>query len=306
MLDVFICKGQWERLLERLTKMDRRSFLKHMVWAFLVLIGFSSGTFYYSREIETQTLEIRKESLSSNKIPTTFHNKKIIQFSDTHLGFHFSSKDFKKLAAEINKRKPDIIVFTGDLIDDPKQLQDGNLVPIIDALRALEAPLGKYWIYGNHDHGGYGTEIVLDIMEKGGFTLLQNNHVEINEQNGSIIIAGIDDLMLGKPDIRTALADADPDLFTILLAHEPDFADETVNYPVDVQLSGHSHGGQVRFPIIGHLYTPLYAEKYVLGKYILRDKLELFVNAGIGTTRVPYRLFCKPEIHEYTLKTKMS
>jgi len=107
-------------------------------------------------------------------------------------------------------------------------------------------------------------------------------------------------MVLGKPDLPAILQDANPHLFTILLAHEPDFADEAV------QLSSHSHGGQVRLPIIWHLYIPLYVEKYVLGKYKIQHKLQLFVNSGIGTTRLPYRLFCKPEIHEYKLKAYLS
>ena len=83
-------------------------------------------------------------------------------------------------------------------------------------------------------------------------------------------------------------------------------ADTTIMYPVDIQISGHSHGGQVRFPFIGHLYTPAYAEKYVKGKYSLNDdKLNVYVNSGIGTTRLPYRFLCKPELHVYTLQTKV-
>lgn len=286
--------------------MNRRAFLKRAGAFTLALLGLSGGTIYYGREIEPSSLEIRKEVILSNKLPSVFHNKKILQFSDTHLGFNYSVKDLKKLVNLMNSRNPDIIVFTGDLIDNPKYLEDHNHTEIINALQPLEAPLGKYWIYGNHDHGGYGTETLFSIMESSGFKLLQNSHVKISEQNQSLILAGIDDMMLGKPDLQAALHQANPDLFTILLAHEPDFADEAVHYPIDVQLSGHSHGGQVRLPIIGHLYTPLYAEKYVLGKYVINNKLELYVNAGIGTTRLPYRLFCKPEIHEYTLHAKMS
>lgn len=286
--------------------MNRRAFLKRAAGFTMTLIGLSGGTFFYSREIEPASLHIQKENIISDNIPTTFHKKKIIQFSDTHLGFNYSIENLEKLANQINKRNPDIILFTGDLVDNPKYLQAQEHEPIIEVLGSLNAPLGKYWIYGNHDHGGYGTETILDIMEAANFTLLQNSHVEISSEQDTFILAGIDDLMLGKPDLDAALQQVNPELFTVLLAHEPDFADEAVKYPVDVQLSGHSHGGQVRFPIIGHLYTPLYAEKYVRGKYLIDNRLQLFVNAGIGTTRVPYRLFCKPEIHEYTLQANLS
>ncbi|WP_338121074.1 hypothetical protein [Virgibacillus halodenitrificans] len=111
--------------------------------------------------------------------------------------------------------------------------------------------------------------------------------------------------MLGKPDLNKTLANTNSSLFTILLAHEPDYADVTVNHPVDVQLSGHSHGGQVRFPFIGHLYTPAYAEKYVQGEYKINNgRLLLYVNRGIGTTRLPYRFLCRPEVSIYTLNNE--
>ncbi|MFP3359723.1 metallophosphoesterase, partial [Planococcus sp. SIMBA_143] len=106
-----------------------------------------------------------------------------------------------------------------------------------------------------------------------------NEHSVIEQNNERIILSGIDDVMLGSPNLRQALENVNPDLFTLLLAHEPDFVDVAVDYSVNVQLSGHSHGGQVRLPFIGHLYTPKYAEKYVEGKYVLNDgNLQLFVN----------------------------
>lgn len=291
-------------LTKGLTYMNRRSFLKKTGGFLLALIGFTGGSYYYSKEIETSSLHIQKETIQSSKITSTFHNKKIVQFSDTHLGFNFSVKDLEKLVTKINDLSPDIIVFTGDLIDDPNQVNEDK--GIGKTLEKLKANDGKFWIYGNHDHGGYGTEKVLYIMEQAGFTLLQNSHFILEINNEKLVLAGVDDVMLGKPDLQTALQNTNSDSFTILLAHEPDFADETVNYPVDVQLSGHSHGGQIRLPIIGHLYTPLHAQKYVLGKYQLKNNLKLFVNGGIGTTRVPYRFLCKPEIHEYTLKSTLS
>jgi hypothetical protein len=224
-----------------------------------------------------------------------------VQFSDTHLGFQYTLDQLKKLAGSINDLQPDMIVFTGDLVDEPHLYHWDN--KLIDILRSLQAKHGKYWIYGNHDHGGYGTEIVFDVMEQADFTLLKNSNVLIEKDNDRFVLAGIDDVLLGKPDIEEALQNVNPDLFTVLLAHEPDYADVTVNYPVDIQLSGHSHGGQIRFPFLGHLYTPAYAEKYVEGKYTLQNgKLELYVNKGIGTTRLPYRFLCQPEIHLFTLK----
>lgn len=283
--------------------MNRRSFLKKALGSLLALVGLSGGTYYYAREIEPAMLHINKNNLASKKIPSAFNNFKIVQFSDTHIGFHYSLEQFKSLVEKINNLKPDIIVFTGDLVDEPHTYRWND--ELINALHTLEAKHGKYWIYGNHDHGGYGTEILQDVMEQANFKLLKNSHTIIEKGTDRFVLAGIDDVMLGRPDLKKTLDQVNPDLFTILLAHEPDYADTVLQYPVDVQLSGHSHGGQVRFPFIGDLYTPSYAEKYVQGKYMLGDKkLTLFVNSGIGTTRLPYRFLCKPEIHLYTLKTE--
>lgn len=281
--------------------MNRRTFLKRTFTSILGILGLSGGTYYYAREIEPYTLHIQNEKIISPKINETYNGFKIVQFSDTHIGFHYSLEQMNKLVKKINDQHPDIIVFTGDLVDNPYNY-DWNK-KLIKELESLNATHGKYWIYGNHDHGGYGTNILKKTMKQSGFHLLKNEHTVIEIDNERIILAGIDDVILGKPNLDVTLGGADPDLFTILLAHEPDYADITAKYPVDVQLSGHSHGGQVRLPFIGHLYTPAYAENYIQGKYLLNNnKLTLFVNKGIGTTRLPYRFLCQPEIHVFMLE----
>ncbi len=279
--------------------MKRRTFIKKFFGSMLALLGLSGGTYYYAHKVEPSLLQIHQENIYSPSIPPAFDNFKIVQFSDTHLGFQYSLEQLQDLVQQINQLQPNIVVFTGDLIDEPLSFLEGEQLSLI--LQELKATDGKYWVYGNHDHGGYGTNIVADIMVQADFELLQNSHTVIERNHERMILAGIDDMILGKTDIDRALANTNPDLFTILLVHEPDFADITKSYPVDLQLSGHSHGGQVRLPIIGHLYTPIYAEKYISGKYQI-DDLQLYVNQGIGTTRLPFRFFCKPEIHLFTLK----
>ncbi|HEY4602355.1 MAG TPA: metallophosphoesterase [Cerasibacillus sp.] len=282
--------------------MNRRTFIKRMIGSGLLLIGLGSGSYYYARHIEPNRLHIQHETITSHKIPPAFNQFKIVQFSDTHIGFHYTTEQFSKLIDKINQLQPDLIVFTGDFVDRPHQFHWNN--ELNGLLKSLVAPYGKYWIYGNHDHGGYGTDILKKFMKDADFHLLQNTHTRINHNQEEIILAGIDDAILGKPDIDGALKNNDSNLFTILLAHEPDLAKYAKHYSVDVQLSGHSHGGQVRLPFFGHLYTPIYAKKYTEGRYQVTDDFTLFVNRGIGTTRLPFRFLCTPEIHVYQLKHK--
>ncbi|HLR68071.1 metallophosphoesterase [Virgibacillus alimentarius] len=282
--------------------MNRRTFLKKAFGSFLAFIGLSGGTYYYAREIEPSLLDVHKKTITSSNLSKSFNDFKIVQFSDTHIGFHYTLEQFNELVEKINKLNPNLIVFTGDLVDEPNNFH--NKGELTEALKKLTCTHGKYWIYGNHDHGGYGTNKMKKIMDQADFHLLKNEHARIEESNDQFILGGIDDVMLGSPNLKQTLRKANPDLFTVILAHEPDYADTTRKFPVDIQLSGHSHGGQVRFPFLGHLYTPLYAEKYVQGEYqFTNERLTLYVNRGIGTTRLPYRFLCKPEIHEYTLQS---
>ena len=183
--------------------MSRRSFLKKLVRYLITLLGLSGGTYYYARNIEPSLLKINHENILLPSIPQSFHNFKIVQFSDTHIGFQYSLKQLNDLVAKINNLNPNIIVFTGDLIDEPQSYRSPEKLSHI--LQKLKATDGKLWIYGNHDHGGYGTEIVQNIMSQADFKLLKNNHTTIERDHERIIIAGVDDLILGKPNLKNAL-----------------------------------------------------------------------------------------------------
>jgi uncharacterized protein len=280
--------------------MNRRTFLKRILGGVISLAGLTGGSYVYAKDIEPKMLHTQKVQIKSNRIPAEFNGYKIAQFSDTHIGFHYTLEQLEELVYEINAHNPDLIVFTGDLIDHPNEYNWTNT--LTETLKKLTANDGKLWIYGNHDHGGYGTDIVNQTFENANFTLLKNTHTYIERNNEKIVIIGLDDIMLGRPNIDQALPN-DSDTFSIILVHEPDYADKVKDYSVDVQLSGHSHGGQVQLPFIGYIYTPYLAEKYVEGSYQVGNRpLQLYVSRGIGTTRLPYRFFCKPEITIYELK----
>lgn len=282
--------------------LTRRLFIKRMFRGIFVLGGISTGGYYYAHEIEPHMLDITLHDFPNPLLPKEFNGFKIVQFSDTHLGFQYNLEQFQKLIKKINGLEPDMIVFTGDLMDNPNEFKE--IQQIIQALSKLRAPFGKFAVYGNHDHGGYGSDIYRKIVQEAGITLLVNEARTVTLLNGSSIhIAGVDDSMLGHPNIESALSGLPENSYTILLSHAPDFASVASNYNIQLQLSGHSHGGQIQIPFWGPVVTPPHGEKYPEGFYQLGDNqgLTLYVNRGLGTTRLPFRFLSKPELTLFTL-----
>jgi predicted MPP superfamily phosphohydrolase len=284
-----------------MNKMTRRLFLKRMLTIpFIAFISSGIG-YWYARYIEPKQIKRESHIISHKKIPKGFSGMKMVQFSDTHVGHHFEKKDLENVVKKINDEQPDVVLFTGDLMDDPLNYPQADHLTSI--LHKIKAPHGKFSIFGNHDHGGYGTEIYEEIMVASGFTVLKNENTFIELiDNSRIYIAGVDDLMLGRPDFRSTLNGIPEDAYSILLAHEPDAAKEiSEEFHASLQLSGHSHGGQVQLPFIGPLITPPLGTKYYEGFYQLND-LTLYVNRGLGTTRQPYRFLAPPEITVFTFE----
>lgn len=282
-------------------KITRRTFLKRSIATLLSIFGIGVGSRYYAEYIEPYWIDITYHTISDEHIPNGFSGTTIVQFSDTHLGFQYQLKDLKKTVELINRLQPDLIVFTGDLMDKPNHFHNpSGIVPI---LQKLHAPIGKLSIFGNHDHGENGSNLYRKTMEESDFIVLQNSNTIIkNKMNQNLYISGLDDAMLGQPDWEKALHNIPEDAYSILLSHAPDFADRANQEAVSLQLSGHSHGGQVKIPFYGALVTPPFAKKYYEGMYEL-DNMKLYVNKGLGTTRLPLRFLTRPEITVFTLQS---
>jgi predicted MPP superfamily phosphohydrolase len=285
-------------------KITRRKFLTQAAGALITAVGIGAGGYTYANQIEPRMLDIVNLQMVHPLIPKSFDGITIAQFSDTHIGFQYSISEFANLVTKINALHPNIILFTGDLMDEPNKFPDiHQLVPL---LKQLHAPLGKYCIYGNHDHGGYGSDIYRNLMEHTGFNVLLNEATQIRiDDRSSISLAGIDDAMLGRPDFNLALKKVPVNQFCLLLSHAPDLANTAQQHQVHWQLSGHSHGGQVKIPFIGALVTPPFAQVYTEGFYKIGEtnSLSLYVNRGIGTTRLPFRFMAHPELTIFTMKS---
>lgn len=279
--------------------MTRRHFLKTSLFAGAGLFGSGGLLTGYSYNVEPKWIESKQIKLSFKRLPDAFHGKRVVQFSDVHIGHHFDLANLQHVVDKINETKPDALCFTGDLFDS---WVSENPVRTGEILGKLEAPLGKWAVLGNHDYYT-GVQETINILQKGGFTALVNRVQKMTVGHSFIYMAGVDDIWEGKPDLVLTLKGTDQDRFTLLLSHSANYADIAAKYPIDLQLSGHSHGGQVRLPMVGAITTPPFGDKYVMGHYkIERSSLQVYTNRGIGTSVHPVRFLCRPEITVITLE----
>jgi predicted MPP superfamily phosphohydrolase len=275
-------------------KITRRQFLARGA---TVVIGAGLLTGGYSWLAEPSWLETIALELPLEGLPGAFAGVKVVHFSDTHLGFNKDAGDMARLVKHIKETEPDMICFTGDIVDsNPDDLADS--VPI---LAELKAPLGKYAILGNHDYKN--TAKVTGYLQSAGFRVLRNESVLIKRAGAVMAVSGLDDLLHGRPDPEAALTGVPPGTFTLLMMHEPDYADTAEAYPFNLQLSGHSHGGQIRLPVVGAPFTPYGSLKYISGLYYTQTRrMPVYVNRGFGETYMPFRLLCRPELTVLTLR----
>jgi len=233
----------------------------------------------------------------------------IAQLSDFHYDPFFGARQIRAGVELTNRLSPDLVTLTGDFVTYPliqsaiRKRRTAQLVdPCIDLLCGIKSRLGSYAILGNHDSGSI-EPVVKEALQRREMPLLKNRAVPIEKDGARFWLAGVDDAMDGRPDLDQALKSIDQSEPVVLLAHEPDFADEAARYKVDLQLSGHSHGGQIRVPYAVHLYLPPLARKYPWGLRQIKD-LTLYTNVGVGTIHVPLRWNCPAEVTLITLRTK--
>jgi uncharacterized protein len=277
--------------------MTRREFLKVLARSIGIVSAASLGGAFYGYQIEPHHVEVVRKAFSLRGLPAAFEGYTITQISDLHLGFFINADQVVKLAEQVNALNADVIVMTGDFVAGHKVVVAEQIEP---ALKPFVARDGVYAILGNHDHW-LNAQAVSQGIRAAGVSLLLNQHVRIQRGDESLYLAGVDDIWEKQHDLHAALRDIPEAACTILLAHEPDYADEVAaDGRVALQLSGHSHGGQVRFPLRGAVALPHLGRKYDIGAYTIGD-LQLYVNRGIGMTAVPLRFGCPPEITHITL-----
>jgi uncharacterized protein len=244
------------------------------------------------------------------RLPEVWDGFRVVQLSDLHYDPYFSIVPIRKAVGLVNGLRPDLVVITGDFVTVPlpdvsnrfrARNSAADAEPCAKILSPLRAPYGVWASMGNHD--AFSDEPrVIEILQSQGIRVLRNAQAPLERNGSRLWLAGIDDLLEGEPDIDQTLRGIPPSEPVILLAHEPDFAINVAGYAVDLQLSGHSHGGQVRLPYVGALILPDMARKYPMGMYQVGG-LRLYTNVGLGTIRLPVRLNCPPEVTLFTLRS---
>lgn len=268
-------------------------FLFRLITTVILLgaLALAYAFFIEPQLLMTKDHNMEAKSEESSRDTTAYT---VLQFSDLHMGAGYDEPRLDRLVKKINKISPDILVFTGDLYDNYSVENNDSMV--VEKLSQMKAKCGKLAVWGNRDYGGGAALHYAEIMQKSGFHLLKNETEIIALPEGkTIAVKGLDDWLFGSPgqtDLKVSAAD-----YRILLMHEPDAADQLPQDAADLILTGHSHGGQIRLPFT-RVVTTRMARKYISGFYRPAAGTEdnLFVNTGLGTTRIHARFLVPPRI----------
>ena len=271
-------------------------------WLLLMVYGFFFGW---------RHLVVRSATCNSPLLPQSFDGYRVVQLSDIHIGTFLRNRSFiDKMVRAVNAQRPDLVVFTGDLVNVSAQ----EVIPFQHALKQIQARDGVFSVMGNHDYCEYGedksesnirkNQTVLKYLEqKIGWRLLMNEHVTLQRDGASIELVGVENI--SRPpfpdygDLEKALEGTDPGAFKILLSHDPSHWRRNVLRKTDIALtlSGHTHAGQFS---LGRFSPAKWAYSEWGGKYT-EDGAMLYVSMGIGGT-VPFRLGAWPGIDVIQLK----
>lgn len=257
---------------------------KKYIFIFLFLIILLFG---YSRFICPNIIEVKEYKIENSLLDENFNGFKIVHISDIHYGTNINEKKLKDIVKRINDLKPDIVIFTGDLIDKDISINENSINVIKDALKDISTTHYKYAISGNEDN-----EIYYDILDDADFILLDNKEeLLFNNSQTPIVIAGFTENnydILDNEDYN--------DLFKIALVHKPDDAANITN--ANLILSGHSLGGIIN--IVNPLFRFKGATKYYKEHYSF-DERDLFISYGLGTNKLNIRFNNNPSINLYRL-----
>ena len=273
----------------------------YIVSALLAVILCIAGLLYFdSVKFAPSRFNIRREQLSSDKIPSQLDNVRILYFSDLKYGSYMDDERLQKLSERIGLVNTDALVFGGDLFDDTAALPE-NLEQLTAFFKNIDAPLGKFAVLGDTDrlsekHLAAATE----VFRNAGVEILVNKSAFLhNHGSESVTLVGLDNGLNGLPDQAVAYESVSPSAYTITVCHTPDTADSVRGELTDWFLAGHSLGGQA-YNLVSYEFTPAMAVQYFRGKHEL-NSFTLDITSGTGTTGRDIRFLSGAEIVLYTL-----
>ncbi len=265
-----------------------------LILATCVLLFLTS---IYAHKIEPNWLEVKQIEITLPNLDREFTGYRIVQLTDFHIGDGIDRAQLTKIVKVVNAQNPDLIVLTGDYITKNPELQSKLLTSTLAGFHARDRTLA---VLGNHDVFDDNAPSVRRAIVKSGITLLENTIYTAKRDRATLHIAGVGDVWYGAAKIDKVLAQLPQTGAAIMLAHEPDFADETAaTGRFGLQLSGHSHGGQVRIPFFKKKYPP-YGHKYPIGRYRVGEMIQ-YTSRGVGFPGVHARFNCRPEISVFNL-----
>ena len=284
-------------VLEPKKVLTRRTFLKA---AGLAVVGVP----LYAAEISRHEISIERLTIRLDRLPEPFRGLRLAQISDLHYGEYTEPFFIREIVHRVNRLQPDIVVFNGDYVTEgflPHKTTMEFAYRCVEILSHVDCPQ-RYAVLGNHD-STYAEPAVTDALRIHGINLLINQYTPFERDGKRFWFAGMGDAVCHKMHLDKAIPpkSVTGDEPVILLAHEPDVLPQVARYGVDLMLSGHTHGGQVRLPFVPPINLPTLGKNYVEG-YFRLGPTQLYVNRGIGTVGVPFRFNCPPEITVITLE----
>jgi uncharacterized protein len=242
-------------------------------------------------------VDVNPFTITLPRLESEFHGYRIVQLSDFHIGTWLNRARLEEAIDLVNCQSPDLVAITGDFVMLEPELYANDLKTLLSTLRPKD---GTVAILGNHDHWT-NPRLIRQVLRYAGILDLSNTFYSLNRGKAQLHIAGIDDYMEGLDRLDLVLEKLPATGSAILLAHEPDFADISAKSGrFDLQLSGHTHGGQVRIPYFKPPVLPRLGRKYPVGLYKVYDMFQ-YTNRGLGTSSFQVRLNCRPEITVFTL-----
>ena len=244
---------------------------------------------------EANSLSLERVDIELERLPAKLDGFRIIHLSDTHHSPFTDLAHIKRAVKIANRLKPDMFLLTGDYVSHHHEY----IAPVAAELGKLKSEFGTYACLGNHDHWT-DAGMVTDLFRGEGINMLVNEGLRIQARGAEFWLAGVDDHMVGKTDIAAALKGSYPDEMKILLAHNPIIFRQSVRAGVDLTLSGHTHGGQIKVRDDAKRLLP--RRKLSSGLHRKKDS-QIYITRGIGTVVLPVRYQCPPEISLLELHT---